>query len=620
MAPVPPLPCVIPGCGLSEDGDQFWTDNHCSSYAEAKQAMRDHVEVHKIVEAAKNRELDEAKIAGGFLAPALAPPPLGPGPPPLAPQRSQTEKITRPTISEGTDEIQWDGFLKKFTRYKRVTNVQGQAACDQLWYCMSADLEEAVTQDGAGEDITEVALMAKIKKLAVRKSNILVNQAKFMKLGQERDEDCGAFIARLRGAAQVSSFRTECPHCELEVSYADKMIAHQLVVALEDEVIQAKILTQVANQDPTLHELITMVEAHESGKRSTKALQDGAGSLNRVSAYQKQKHGNKNRGPPEPLGVVKPQTSPPAVQGGPKAPRKCFGCGRDEHGPGNVDRPHSCFAWTIYCKNCGLRGHIAEECWRERKAPEKEKPKAFNTLEETEVTEEEMNTITEYGSFFHMIPVESNRRFLGRLLARDARKGATENKSFVKLKARKRKRKTPKRMERDRKEIAACQERMLSMMEEEEKEEKEYLEIAAIQEKMLEEEETKEQERKEIEKERREEQYWGVIEEEPLYTWEQMLEDGRLEDEERRQKAVKHQQDSIETISSTRLISRIPRWKGLRQKTPRLQESASRSEPGTPGALGGGPVQPPGGPGGTRDRGYQYCFEDPEGDNRRRRH
>jgi hypothetical protein len=39
----------------------------------------------------------------------------------------------------------------------------------------------------------------------------------------------------------------------------------------------------------------------------------------------------------------------------------------------------------------------------------------------------------------------------------------------------------------------------------------------------------------------------------------------------------------------------------VQPQTPSLQETDSRTMPGTPGALGGGPDQPPGGPGGTSD-------------------
>jgi hypothetical protein len=133
MAPVAPIPCTIPGCGLSEDGGQYWTDNHCANYEQARQLMRDHIEVHKLVDAAQeradkalDRARDDAKIAAALLAPALEPPAPEVGPPVLAPQRSHTEKIGRPTIAEGTDEIQWDSFVKKFTRYKRVTGVLGR--------------------------------------------------------------------------------------------------------------------------------------------------------------------------------------------------------------------------------------------------------------------------------------------------------------------------------------------------------------------------------------------------------------------------------------------------------------------------------------------------------------
>jgi hypothetical protein len=315
MAPVAPIPCLMPDCTLGEDGGQYWTDVYCQSHIEARALMRDHIQVHSNA----LEEIKEARaVAAAAIAAAAVLLPAGPGPAAL-PRGAMTEKISRPRISEGTDDIQWATFCKQFTRYKRVTGVLGQAATDQLWYCMSESLEDAVTQDGSPEDITEVALLAKIKKLAVRRANILVNQSTFLKLGQDKGEDCGAFVARLRGAAQVANFLHQCPHCEVPVSYSDRMIAHQLVVALVDDDIQEKILSQVANQTPTLAELITMIEAQESGKRSHDLLQAGTGSLNRLSEYRKQKEGKGSiRGPPGPLGVVNPQASPPAVLGDPQ--------------------------------------------------------------------------------------------------------------------------------------------------------------------------------------------------------------------------------------------------------------------------------------------------------------
>jgi hypothetical protein len=116
MAPVAPIPCTLPGCTLSEDGEQYWTDNHCATHEQARQQIYAHYELHKLVLAQRKEDREDAKIAAALLAPAMEP-----GPPVLAPQRSHTEKISRPHIAEGTDDINWDSFVKKFTRYKRVT-------------------------------------------------------------------------------------------------------------------------------------------------------------------------------------------------------------------------------------------------------------------------------------------------------------------------------------------------------------------------------------------------------------------------------------------------------------------------------------------------------------------
>jgi hypothetical protein len=395
-----------------------------------------------------------------------------------------------------------------------------------------------------------------------------------------------------------------------------------------------------------------MVEAHESGKRSTKALQEDTGGFNRMSEYRKQKTGKTNRGPPGPLGVD--LSSPPAVLGGPVATeKKCTGCGLLEHGPGNVDRDKSCWAWNLNCNNCKLRGHISPVCNRPKK-PEDGPKKAFTNL--IEVTEDELKEISE-GSFLHMTATESERRYL-KIPSRDSRKGATESQATLKLKAKKERRqgrKIKKKIEMDKIEIAACEERMRTVKEEDDLEEER--DWAKYREQKLEYENNQTERRrrqeecelnemkilepefKEIQLRREEWEEKMKSEEKPYHpdddgkygrrrrAKEEAL---RQEEEEREEEALRQEDEeredeerfldeSTETVSSTGTIAKMKTWLGLGSKTPRLRESASRSEPGTPGALGGGPVQPPGGPGGTR--GYKYAFEDPGGErDRRRRH
>jgi hypothetical protein len=147
--PVAPIPCLVTGCNLGEDGEAYWTHVHCNSHVESGNLMRDHILIHQL-----NQQLAAAAAPAG---------PAGPAPVGLAPplRRSATEKIARPRISEGSDDIAWETFLKQFERYKRVTGIEGQQAVDQLWYCMSEALEDAVTQDGAQVNITEAELMTK---------------------------------------------------------------------------------------------------------------------------------------------------------------------------------------------------------------------------------------------------------------------------------------------------------------------------------------------------------------------------------------------------------------------------------------------------------------------------
>ena len=124
--------------------------------------------------------------------------------------------------------------------------------------------------------------MKAMKRMAVRAQDTVVNVVTFLGLGQDKDEPCGSFSARLKGQAAICNFTVKCSlsSCQTETIYKEKMVAHQLVRGLEECTIQEQVLSHAAsNPDLDLTAIQKFIEAKETGRRSG-ALIAGSGGLN----------------------------------------------------------------------------------------------------------------------------------------------------------------------------------------------------------------------------------------------------------------------------------------------------------------------------------------------------
>jgi hypothetical protein len=299
---------------MGEDGGPFKTDPNLRAREEIKEEMNEHREDHGI--ALETLRLARAPEVPQDGAGAVA----GEG------RRPKPAKPEHPTLEHGASEADWTIFLQRWERYKRsCTMTTPQEITDQIWGCLSDGLERAAQNDGLGEKRTEAGLVAGIKRLAVRICNTLISQVRFLHIHQDCDEPVASFVARLRGTASLCSFIVTCSSCQADTSYADKIMAHQLVRALMDPVIQEKVLSLAPDgKEMGLKEVISAVEAQEMGKRSQGLLTGNAG-LNRVSEYQAGKSspplstphpappGHKSQGQstpsvgPQAMGPVKPR-------------------------------------------------------------------------------------------------------------------------------------------------------------------------------------------------------------------------------------------------------------------------------------------------------------------------
>ena len=109
--------------------------------------------------------------------------------------------MNRPVLEGGVTESDWSFFLAEWGRYSAATEITGPSAIRHLWQCCSESLRKALHNDGA-ESVTEVpALLARVKSLAVKRRNNLVNVLTLQGMYQERDEGVQSFLARLNGQA-----------------------------------------------------------------------------------------------------------------------------------------------------------------------------------------------------------------------------------------------------------------------------------------------------------------------------------------------------------------------------------------------------------------------------------
>ena len=297
--------CQYAGCNFGEDGSAYITMEGLQTHADVMKDLELHI---AMTHGARGGDR-------GGAGPEVKP-----------------DKFPRPEINDPATDTDWEYFLSSWQSYKRATHLTGQPAADQLWHCPSSSLKKKVFDSGIRPTDTEEHILAGIKRLAVKAHNNMINIVQFQSIAQERDELVPQFGARIHGAAAICDFTVKCD-CNKSVSYAEAMQSFQLVRGLYDTEIQEKILSEAANRDLKLSDIMKLAEAVESGKRSSGVLARSGGSLNRISTQNDRTPDN---------------------------PRKCSYCAEKWHEGPNWKK--FCKATGATCANCGRKGHLAPAC------------------------------------------------------------------------------------------------------------------------------------------------------------------------------------------------------------------------------------------------------------------
>ena len=181
-----------------EAGGRYVTPRHLATIAQTQEDIKLHLTAHQLNSAA----LSTAALNSSRESQA---------------QTSKPAKLERPKVELDMSETEWALFTAEWARYCRSCKlIQTQEKVDQLWGCLSTSLKRAAAGDGLELLTDDVAFLARVKLLAVKKHNPLVAQVKFLSTGQDRDEPVHSFVARLRGTAAQCNFRVRSP-CECAV-------------------------------------------------------------------------------------------------------------------------------------------------------------------------------------------------------------------------------------------------------------------------------------------------------------------------------------------------------------------------------------------------------------------
>merc|ERR1712082_319554 len=114
---------------------------------------------------------------------------------PVGPKGERKAPMERPSIDEGVTEGDWSFFLAEWSRYVEAVGLSNDApgAIRHLWSACSEGLRRALHNDGAREETVVKSLLQRIKSLAVRRRNNLVNVMTLQGMSQEREEGVHAF-------------------------------------------------------------------------------------------------------------------------------------------------------------------------------------------------------------------------------------------------------------------------------------------------------------------------------------------------------------------------------------------------------------------------------------------
>ena len=209
-----------------------------------------------------------------------------------------------------------------------------------------------------GRDLLNAAtgdeLLAYIKSVAIVIMHKEVHRQNFTKLQQSDNESITHYIARLKSAPQLCDFSIANPTGATMVSFAEEMVATQLISGLQNQDHQSSLLKDadmLQSFKAMFDRLISLETTDKSTLRLANRESVASASAAMKSSYQKAKfqRGDGAR-------------SDGARNTSKDQQRRCDYCRRTTHPDGKSMSKSNCPAAGRTCNACGTLDHFANVC------------------------------------------------------------------------------------------------------------------------------------------------------------------------------------------------------------------------------------------------------------------
>lgn len=300
--------------------------------------------------------------------------------------RSKAPRPTRPIIEADVDDVEWGIFLDKWRHYKKIAELSSdREICLELRESCCVQVNKLLYEfvgpaDLNDEGLTEITMLKHIKSVAVKSIHKEVHRWHYSQLTQHNGETATKYVGRLKSQAVLCEYRVVCGcGCAKEVSFADQMIAQQLVAGLVNPEHQSRIMSE-AHDLPNLQSKVDRLIALETTDDATSKIRAAPvqASAARSSQYRKEQrasiipnHPESSRArtiPGEHQRHGRPMYRGKSMHRGNSMQhkRKCYGCGRSSHPEGKTLAKENCPAFGKTCDTCGTENHFAKVCRRRK--------------------------------------------------------------------------------------------------------------------------------------------------------------------------------------------------------------------------------------------------------------
>ena len=205
--------------------------------------------------------------------------------------KQKPPRIDRPSVTRGTTEEEWNTFTKKWSLFKRGTDIPASQITTQLWKCCDNELEDDLFKDINNIDtVSEDQLLAAIRRLAVISTATSIRKTELLSLKQDHGQPIRSFAAQVKGKAQVCAFAKECPSedCHQNVDYTEDIVKYVIISGICDEEIKKDILGDSRLDDLTLNETISLIGNKEMAIRAMSSYSGHHDSTNTAAVHQRQ--------------------------------------------------------------------------------------------------------------------------------------------------------------------------------------------------------------------------------------------------------------------------------------------------------------------------------------------